>query len=294
MPSQQITLYAYMNIDNPMVAWEVAIGRVRSACDNTRDEFGISLWQYGLLSKYSRCGFDRRFLNELQLESLRQKAFPDQVSRLKGVYFFESAKDACVALDRWDIKGRQREYICEVQFSANNITRVDSEWITSFLQSEGVDWMPGYWRGETLGIAPLTEVLASGSGVIHDGSFRAKAYKKVMEISPYSTFLLAAASVGFAQLGLKNIARTVPALISRDGQVEGGFYINLSELNENEGEIVSLVNEAMACNEFPTVILPSDPEAIFHLPDMRSSVFKLGAGEAFSLFGQVHANSVDK
>ena len=31
---KNITLYAFLNIDNPMVAWEVAIGRVKSINDH--------------------------------------------------------------------------------------------------------------------------------------------------------------------------------------------------------------------------------------------------------------------
>ena len=30
---KNITLWAFLNIENPIVAWEVAIGRIRSSCD---------------------------------------------------------------------------------------------------------------------------------------------------------------------------------------------------------------------------------------------------------------------
>ena len=213
------------------------------------------------------------------------------MSRLKGIYFFESVNDAYAATDRWGVGGKQK-YICEVHFSANNITRVDSEWITSFLQFDDVDWMQGYWRGDSLGIAPLTEVLVSGVGVIHDNSFRTNAYKKVMEAWPYSTLLLAAACLGFTQFGLETIAQIVPALVARDGHIEGAHYIGMNELDQNEKRIASLLEEAGRWNKLPPVIRPPDAEAVFHIPDMSRFDFKLAGGEALSLFEHVHANSV--
>ncbi|WP_219904196.1 hypothetical protein [Aphanothece minutissima] len=274
-----------------MVAWEVAIGRIRSACDNSRDKFGISLWQYGLLREYAHQGADRRFINELRLESIRQESFPEKVSRLKGVYFFESERDAHMATERWGI-GDKQKYICEVNFSASNITRVDSEWITSFLLSSDESWMKSYWGGEIFGDAPLTEILASGIGVVHNNSFRSNAYRKVMETWPYSTFLLAAACFGFTELGLENIAQMVPALFASEGQVEGAYFINMNELHQNEERIAHLLDEAGKRNELPPVIRPPDPGSIFHVPDMSCFAFTLGAGDALSLFESIHVNSV--
>lgn len=140
MTQSNVTLYAYLNITNPMVAWEVAIGRIRSACDTTREQFGVSVWSYSLLRKFSIEGANRRFINELLLESVRQRAHPQAVSRLAGIYFFESESDAHSALDRWRMPER-KPFISEVSFSANNLTRVDSEWITSYLGSEERNWM---------------------------------------------------------------------------------------------------------------------------------------------------------
>ncbi len=289
MAPQNIKLFAYLDIDNPIVAWEVAIGRIRSACDNTKDNFGISLWSYGLLRSYAKEGEDIRFTNELRLEEVRQKQFPRMVSRLKGVYFFESLDDAFAATERWGLKSKQK-YITEVYFSSNDITRVDSEWVTSYLRSQESEWMSCYWRGDVLGEKPLVEVLASGIGVVHDQAIKVKAYKKIMDIWPYSTVLLAASCVGFSWLGLETIGQMTPALVARDERIVGEHYINVVELKKNEAEIVRLLDEAKKRCELPPIIRPPEQEAVFRVPDMRDLDFILRAKGAESIFKRLHSN----
>ncbi|UDQ96455.1 DUF2441 domain-containing protein [Lentisphaerota bacterium WC36G] len=46
-------LYAYIDTDNPLACWEVAIGRVRSADDRDKN-FGISSWMYNRLKKFAK------------------------------------------------------------------------------------------------------------------------------------------------------------------------------------------------------------------------------------------------
>jgi hypothetical protein len=70
MPTNLI-LFAYLNIENPMVAWEVGIGRIRSSSDRPRDGFGVSVWAYSLLRRYAANGLDQRFRNEILLEAVR-------------------------------------------------------------------------------------------------------------------------------------------------------------------------------------------------------------------------------
>jgi hypothetical protein len=102
MPTN-LTLFAYLNIANPMVAWEVAVGRIRSSSDRPRDTFGVSVWSYSLLRRYTTKGLDQRFRNELLLEAVRQQVHPDACSGLKDLYFFESEYDAHAALEQWGL-----------------------------------------------------------------------------------------------------------------------------------------------------------------------------------------------
>lgn len=286
MPKSNITLYAYFNINNPMVAWEVAIGRIRSSCDTTCEQFGISVWSYSLLRKFSTEGTNRRFINELLLESVRQATNPLAVSRLAGVYFFEREKDAFSALDRWGLT-RHKPFISEVDFSANKLTKVDSEWITTYLGSEKQNWMEDYWQGKTLGIHPLTEVLASGIGMICNKNLRIEAYKRVSNRWPDSTPLLAMACCAFAEEQFEDIALVKPALIADNGVVRGTHYINISDLKKNE-KIVHAVNVCKNRGELPPATIPNDGQTFFTLPNMSCLDFEFKEAMAASLLKSVH------
>jgi hypothetical protein len=108
-------LFAYLDITHPMVAWEVAIGRIQSAGETKNDSFSVSLWAYSLLQSYVRQQQPIRSANELRLEAVRLQYHPTHVSRLRGLYFFKSKEDASVALDRWCMP-QKKQFISEVEF----------------------------------------------------------------------------------------------------------------------------------------------------------------------------------
>ena len=284
---QNIELFAYLNIEHPMVAWEVAIGRMKSSCDNIKDNFGISLWQYNLLKKYSNTGEYKKIINELKLERMRQRKYSNHVSRLRGLYFFESEEDAKSALDRWNMPQRKK-YISAVNFSANSVTKVDSEWITWNLLSENTDWMERYWSGEIYGEKPLYEYLASGFGVIQNKDLRTQAYKRIMDAWPTSTPLLASACCAFKHKRMEEIALLTPALTRENDRLLGSYFINMEDLNNREQEVATAVGICNECNETPPMILPENPNDFFSLPDFRSDCFEFKDTEAQALYEQIH------
>lgn len=275
-----------------MVAWEVAIGRIRSACDTTQEQFGVSVWSYSLLRKFSAEGASRRFINELLLESARQRTNPLAVSRLAGVYFFESENDAHNALDRWGMLKR-KPFISEVSFSANNLTRVDSEWITSYLGSEDRNWMEEYWQGKTLGVRPLTEVLASGIGAVRNRELRIEAYKRVANLWPQSPPLLSMACCAFCEEQLEDIGLAKPALIASNGVISGEHCIYIGDLEKNQEKIVQAMEACKRRGELPPATIPNDGKTLFALPDMSHMNFEFKEAVAASLLRSVHDASCD-
>lgn len=273
-----------------MVAWEVAIGRIKSICDRNIEKFGISLWQYSLFKKYIQNGEHTKLRNELRLERVRQKLFGHEVSRLMGLYFFENEEMAHIALDRWKIPN-QNQYISEINFSANAITRVDSEWITSYLLSDADDekWMENYWAGKTLGEKPLTEVLASGIGTIQNIELRKQAYQKILEIWPDSSPLLAAACCAYAKQKMENVAIIKPAFIRDNDKLVGRYYINMDDLNKNETLVANTVQLCKENNELPPIVMPSNLDTIFKIPNLKSLEFEFEHAEILSIYEQVHA-----
>lgn len=283
-------LYAYLNINNPMVAWEVAIGRVQSICDSNR--FGVSVWFYNLVKGFIDRNDHLKISNELKLELVRMKMFSHKVSRLQGLYFFESQELAEIAVDRWGIPDC-KQYVTEVYFSGSNYTEVDSEWITTYLREDpslNPEWMEGYWRGDTLGVKPLTEILASGVGLVHDKKIREMAYKKIIESWPTTSILLNACMGGFAKKGLENIGRGTPTITVDEGNIVGKYYIELDEFQKNQKVVVQAMveMEQEGCN-LPN-ILPNDNESIFSLPDFRHMGFTANDDVISGLLTEIHAH----
>ena len=273
-----------------MVAWEVAIGRMRSVSDVNSEKFGVSVWAYSLLRKYAMSGLDRRFLNELLLESVRQQKFSNSCSRLEDLYFFESEYDAHAALERWGISGC-REFVAKVNFSVNRLTKVDSEWITSYLDSDERDWMAHYWSGAVLGEKPLTEVLASGIGYIDRKDLRRRAYRSIIDRWPTSTPLLAMACCAFAEYGLEDIALVRPAIFKWERSIEGAHFIDLRDLNLHEEKIVKALSSCKFRSEIPPVILPDDDSSFFSLPDLSEMDFSFVNDDCLTEFQSIHQSA---
>jgi hypothetical protein len=222
-------LFAYLDISNPMVAWEVAIGRIKSVGDDYNEElYELSIWEYDLIRNYTRYGANQKLINELKLEYIRKTKYNNCVSRMKCIYFFESMNDALFALKHWNIDIDER-YICEVKVNVNNITKVDSEWITNCIDNKDDSWMDNYWQGISFGKKPLYELLVDGFGIILNVNIRVEAYKKVYEIWPYSTGLLAMAVCGFQIRNIDNIAKIIPAICSREGKITGSYFIDTTD-----------------------------------------------------------------
>lgn len=285
---ESVTLHAYLDIEHPMVAWETAIGRIQSAGQPSPSGFGVSLWMFNRLRDFARQGSTSAALGEFRLEAVRASRYPDRVSRLQGVYFFESRDDAMAAIDRWGLPSKYREFVSAVQFSAESITKVDSEWITWNLQSSGGDgWMDRYWAGEAAGVRPLIEVLAVGQGVILNKQLRIEAYKRVYQDSPESTPLLAAACCAFAVCDLPSVAVTKPGILRTETGLAGRYFIYMGEFDEHQSEIVQAVLACQASGEMPSVVMPADPDTVFRIPDNTSLGFDLTAAGLSEALGAI-------
>ena len=281
-------LFAYLNLDHPMIAWEVAIGRLQSVGGKTADRFGVSLWAYSLLESYVHNQQPKRFANELRLEHIRTRNYPDCVSRLHGLYFFKSEQDARVALDRWGMPQR-KQYISAVQFVPSALTEVDSEWITFNLGSnDNPEWMNEYWNGKAAGERPLAEILATGSGIVLNKDLRIEAYKRIYDLWPTSTPLLAAACCGFDRCHLNNVALVKPGLVSKGNAIQGNYYIYRKEFDERQTDIVAAVEDCKRAGECPPIVMPTDQSKIFTLPDLRSYSFELHDQESGAAFASIH------
>lgn len=279
---KSVFFYAYLDITNPLVAWEVAIGRIKSSIEIKEKGFSISLWQYRYLLGYVQKGKNIKFINELKLENIRKTLFPHQVSRLQGVFLFESESDALRAAHLW---GWDEGYISKVYFDLDNISIVDSGWITNYLNSSGDnEWMSNYWEGLPYNDEPLYELIVDGIGFVLNKELREKAYMNILNTWPTSTTLLASACCAFAEMSMNNVAILRPSLLTEGNKVKGQFAIDMSDFNERELDIVDAVRKSETKNKLPTIIMPDDKTVIFTLPDLRPWFFEIELEEFSDLF----------
>lgn len=289
---EQRKLYAYLNINNPIVAWEVAIGRIESICHDS--EFGVSIWFYNLVRGYLAGNKQEKLQNELALEKVRLDNYTEQVSRLTGIYLFKTREIAEIAIDRWRLDSNFKNYIAEIDFHGVNFTEVDSEWITDYLGTPfkaNADWMHNYWKGETRGENPLTEVLASGIGFVKDKNIRSMAISKLYDMWATSSLMFNAAIAGFATGEMNQVCRVKPAIIREDdGSLSGSIFIDMNDFNEKQKEIVSALKKMYDDGYEPPIVIPSNPDAACALPDLKSMFFNTNEEITKNLFNLIHSS----
>ncbi|WP_440534035.1 hypothetical protein [Variovorax sp. YR566] len=259
--------FAYLNIDDPLVAWEVAIGRLRSVGVPGPDNHPnfVSLFLSSKLRDSFALDRPRWLKRELVLEKARAARHPQAVSRLAGVYMFTSMEDALRALAEWRIPGWKREYISEVQFFANQLTIADSDWITEDLFSPDTGWMDSYWSGVAKRKKPLLEALGIGVGQIQNRALREQAYQAAIRNWPGATNLLQRASYGFAEAHMEAVAQIRAHIGASDNKLILSHVIYMEDFTRPQDRLQEVIFAAAARGDFPTALPPDDQ----YVPDLR-------------------------
>lgn len=259
--------YAYMKIADPMVAWEVAIGRCCSADLMRRSGvLAVSLRQFSMFREVSLGGDDAKLRSEIALEQMRLVHAPSAVSRLGGLFMFESESDAVAITKRWDGRHFRKEFLTPIEIEPPQTTTLDSEWITtSFSRHRERDWMAAYWRGETYGESPLAECLCSGIGRVLSQDLRERAYRQTVKSFPLSRPILDRACLAFS-LGFLHAAQIVAFLKSNQNGKPGAQGVNI--INMRDFEKGSELVDAFARYQGPGIQAVAPDEDVA-LPDLR-------------------------
>ena len=286
---QNIELFAYLDINDPLVEWEVAVGRLCSSCDLVRSKFGVSLWFYSNIKNKVGSGKTDEFLNELALEDYRLRHYPRSVSRLRGLFFFKSREMLESAFSHWG-KPYNPDFISQVNFSASNLTEVDSEWISKYLRGLQIsqDWMESYWKGDSYWENPVTEIIASGIGVVVNNDLRKRAYDSIVKKHPLASKILAFSAAQFFSK-IESAGLVSPSITMSNGKFSGSYYINLDTF-KGDGKHPSMTEVLEYCSK-QGVQFPYNPECDIgndiHLPDFKSQ-FEFSAPESIKIYKSVH------
>ncbi|MDD9197480.1 hypothetical protein PVK62_16770 [Aliivibrio sp. S3MY1] len=195
-------LWCYLNISNPIVAWEVAIGRI-SSIDSSPDieekyrRSFLSLWQYSKLKNSQKHSDWSYFEQEMRIDIIRHRDFPQKVSRLRGCYFFESKEMAINVVKYFNWKGFNKDFLSEIDFvyeSENDISTYDSAWISDNMTD---DEIRSYLNGDTKYESPASELICYGRGLVLNHLVISKADEIARKAFPKSTLLLDSAKFIF-------------------------------------------------------------------------------------------------
>jgi len=268
------TLFAHLNVDDPNVAWEVALGRYRSVGDPGADDAAGFLSHFFVSRiRAAAAGKAKMLEREFTLDAVRAKRDPMLVSRLRGVYLFQSKDDAHWAVDNWGL-GWRHENIAPIEFHAEQLTAADSDWITHELFSPDTEWMIRYWSGELRSPNPRIEVLGIGYGKIHDRPIRERAYEIVVKHWPKSVALFQHAAFAVAYAGVHTAAQTRMMMQIAGERLVLEPIIYMADFENPTSSTLAAWKEAREAGDLPPV--PQDVEIA--VPDLSSRRLEVDIG----------------
>lgn len=187
--NDKLQFWSYINIDDDFSAWEVAIGRFQSL--NLAHKHALSIRQINSLRNAVKYQEYDIWKMELELESFRRLHYPNKVSRLNGLFLFESKIEAEENPRYWGGNHFSEEYLTEVGFLTREteFSKYDSKWITNYKKGD-IDLLHSYFSGKPYDSSPQWEIVAYGKGVIWNRELRQKAYDQIIKYSPYTKSIL--------------------------------------------------------------------------------------------------------
>ncbi len=222
--------FAYINIDNPMAAWNVVRSNFYSPSCLPQSERAGAL-SFGM-ADLLRDGNEARAKAEFQLEAFRQSHFPDTVSRLTGIFIFDTIDSASQVWnnDAWSAHFVS-EYLTDVGVSADRSSRVDAAWITMMRNDKNTlveGWQAfaeRYWSGEPTPDRPIWERIVDGWVTVWGLDLKTRALAEIQRFWPRSLPLLAIAA-NSASIGSCDGA-TVPYAIRKGEFLEISYYLRM-------------------------------------------------------------------
>ena len=179
--------WAYLDIDNPLVAWMAYRGQLASATEV--HEYALSFWLARLLARSRSAARD--YATEVAVEVERQATFPSAVSRLRGFYLFPD-KGAAMGALRWGGPFRRENLVEVAILEGSRWSRHDSGW---WAETPG-GWMRRYLSGAPAGPQPMWELVVEGRGRVIGTDARERARAVVERTWPRSLAMLELARIG--------------------------------------------------------------------------------------------------
>lgn len=223
--------FAFLNLDDPICAWNVVRGTLVSAGFGESSEGFLSAWSASLLKNHTKpC-----LTTELLLEEVRRQVSPQKISRLRGIFCFLEQSSAVRALS-WGLHHTSMENLAELSLQRiAQQDRLDSNWIT-YAKTNGpfnTTWMKQYWLGEPMpGDEPIWETIVEGRVFVLGTELRRRAFDVVQKSFPESLGLLEISrAAAWVDSDLGNISAS---LVSEEENVSVQYFMDFRDANDPE------------------------------------------------------------
>lgn len=235
---ENIEGFAYIDISNPMAAWNVVRGAIFSpSCLPKIDERrgSISFAMAGLLGSSDA----KRIKCEFRLENFRATRFPNTVSRLTGIFIFDDVDSVARTWeeDPWG-EHFHDDYLTDVGVSADRSVRVDAQWISKMMSAEHQlvqgwqEMAERYWSGEPANETPIFERIVEGWVAIWGLDLKRRAQQEIRDFWPNSLQLLSycvnASSIGSCDGAI------IPYVTRNGNCVDVKYYLRLVDAKNPE------------------------------------------------------------
>lgn len=289
-------VFAYIDVDHPAVAWALIRGLFVSADFAPGPSRAYASFMFaGLVQSQN----NTRLNNETIIEYVRDKSFPNQISRLRGMYFFDNRELAQRPIDeKWGGHFRAKNLIEFELPPTTSLTRVDANWITEApLQSDGrldtsdITWTTRYWAGEPKHKDPTWETIVNGRALVRDMAVRKKAYADVKSRFPRSEVFMEMARLA-GEVG--SDGGLVTPFLQRAGQNTLRLAYCMYDKDFHDEAVIKKIAAHPDAKNLHRLMSENE---IFDTPDLRpwSQDFSLGLQGIFDVASpilSVHHNSV--
>ncbi len=196
MAAREFEGFAFFDLENPLVAWNVVRGVYYSAdhLQNNGAASAISVAMAGLLRNCS----PNRISSEFSLEAFRAENYPNEVSRLQGLFVFDDIESVAEVWDG-EIWGSHfcSENLSDVGVYAAKSSRLDSNWISNIMKDDCAltsgweDMAHAYWQAKVFqDTRPIWENIVQGAVTIWGIDLKQRAIDEIRKYWPNSLKLL--------------------------------------------------------------------------------------------------------
>jgi len=226
--------YVCLQMKNPVVAWNVARGIIDSPYI-VQKNFDYSILSFFLFSRYYK-NDKAQFDLEMELEKVRFQKYPHKVSRLSGLFFFESMDEAETAYLLIPHFKHSRPTKVNIPLTAH-YDKYDMNWITFYNDNYPRDWMDKYWQGKIctecpIGTEPNWECLTYESLIIADKQLQEECVNEIQQRDDRTTMLLQLAIMGAYYGYLTGAAFFKYLPVGHHMHIEPMIYVPVEELVE--------------------------------------------------------------